>query len=319
MANIEARQTGAGMFCALAGPASMLLAALPPKWVVLATAVAAIWWSIPMEKGANRWPKGVLTSLARLGALLLSLGVLAIGVQLGGAAYPTAKDGWILGALLLAVSIWAAGQGQKVLLRTGAILFWFLVIIYAAIGAFSVSSMTPRSLSAMPRGNLWPLALLWLPMACFWTERPAHPTVLWRGSWAAIAVGPCLLCCLTLGPALTAVDSFALYTLTKSISILDILERFEVLLSAAVTAGVFCLNGWMAHICLHQWKILTSDRWKVSAPIVLFLAACGLSRLPLPWLGWGICLLGAIFWGAVPLAAQFVGYAKKSKKIEKKC
>ena len=108
------------------------------------------------------------------------------------------------------------------------------------------------------------------------------------------------------------------YTLTKTLSLLSVMERFEPLLSAALFLGLFCMAA-----------LLTASGVKTAA------LCAGTEEKP--WHRWAFCgaaflltdvarrlpdavrmAVTATFWGLVPILAQVIVGIKKSKKRRKK-
>ena len=306
---IEARQTGATVFCALSAIAATLWTSCDLRLLTLFGTLALLWWHCPWRFSAFDWPDGWLRKAAFVGAVVTAVLVMGLGTKIASMAYPSASNEWALGYIVLAAAVWTAGRGKKVVLRTGAIVFWLLVVLYGTIGVCSLEQINPYP-TAGAGGNHWALALLWLPMARFWSRQAVEVSGKWCAAWAIMAWMPSLLCWLTLGPVRAANEWFALYNVSQSASILQILERFEVLVSAAVTAGVFCLLAYLAQLSLSCCPI---GSIKQKAPALLLLTM-GVSRLSLAALGTIAAALIVIFWAGLPMTTQLV---KKIKNLAK--
>lgn len=304
MSNSQGRQLGALVFCGLSVPGIMLFPSLHPAVVVAATAVAIWLWQSPGQK--NR------SALAAWGMAVVSVLCLGLVVNWAQAAYPSATNQWAMGLILLAVATYAARKGVRPLLRTAAICFFFLVVIYAVVIVFGlgdISSVKQTGWNGLKEENV-NLVWLLLPLAVHWMDA-GKPTRPWRWAWAAICIMPCLVCWLSLSGNVAQAETFSFYTLTKSISLLGVMERFEVILSAALTAGIFCLMGIFGHIC---GSVLEEQFPKAGEKVyyVVFAVSALAALVSTAWLRLLIAVLAPIFWGIVPVATQLIGLRKKS-------
>lgn len=311
-------QQGALVFCALSVPAVMLLPSLHPAAVVAATALAALLWRLSGKHVCGR--RGVGTALMDVGMLLLSAALLGAAVGLTGMAYPDAGCGHLLGLGLLALAVYAVRGGIEPLLRTAAICFFFNLLLGAVIAVFGLKDISVvYPADAVGDGeNYWALAWLLLPLAAAWTDTPARPTRAWRWGWALLSVLPCLVCWLNLSGKVAASEPFPFYTLAKSVRVLGVMERFEVLLSAALTTGIFCLMGIFARIfgnILQRW--LPRLREGVCS-VLAFAVGAAASLLPQLWRMITIAVLAVALLGvAVPAAELFSGKTGAKKFFEK--
>lgn len=75
------------------------------------------------------------------------------------------------------------------------------------------------------------------------------------GGWLAAGIGLCAAAALcaagTLSPRVAGEEAFAVYTMAKSVSVFGVMERLEPVVSAALTAGGFCL---LSVLCLANAK-----------------------------------------------------------------
>lgn len=303
MNETEGRQLGALVFCGLSVPAIMLFPSLHPGVVAVATLLACWLWQTPGQKNN--------TAVAVWGMAVVSVLCMGAVVQWAQNAYPSASHPWVLGLILLAVAAYAVRDGLEPLLRTAAICFFFLIVIDTVILAFGLGNIASVRATGWRGlgGNAVNLVWLLLPLAVHWMDAP-KPTAPWRWTWGAICILPCLVCWLSLSGNLATSQSFPFYTLTKSISVLGVMERFEVVLSAALTAGIFCLMGIFCHIC---GSVLEGQfpRAKKYAYYIVFALGTLASLVGAGWLRLLIAALAPIFWGIVPIVIQIVGLRKK--------
>lgn len=314
--NTARRQQGALFFSALSVPSILLLPSLHPAAVVGFAVPAMLLWRVAPDGAGLRARRGIGTAALEAGALALSVCCLGVSVRLGAMAYPSASDPRSFGVLLLALAAYTVRNGLQPLLRAAAICFFFHVAIDAAVIAFGIEGISvvyPADCAGAMENYLC-LPWMLLPLAAFWMDAPVRGGKALRGwhwAWAAVLIVPSLVCWLNLSPAVAAEDPFPFYTLAKSISVFGVMERFEVLLSASLTTGIFCLMGIFAHICgniLKRW--LPKLRHRAVGTVIFFAGALA-GAVNMALLRSAVALLAPIFWGVVPLAAQRIGALKK--------
>ena len=152
------------------------------------------------------------------------------------------------------------------------------------------------------------------PMAVLYVRGGARRT----GGWLAAGVGLCAAAALcaagTLSPRVAGEEAFAVYTMAKSVSVFGVMERLEPVVSAALTAGGFCL---LSVLCLANAKTARAIGWKRRTGIGNFLLGCTgyLAGTVLPE---GVqAVAAAICWGIVPLLALWVASVKNLQKNQK--
>lgn len=152
------------------------------------------------------------------------------------------------------------------------------------------------------------------PMAVLYVRGGARRT----GGWLAAGIGLCAAAALcaagTLSPRVAGEEAFAVYTMAKSVSVFGVMERLEPVVSAALTAGGFCL---LSVLCLANAKTAQAIGWKRRTGIGNFLLGCTgyLAGTVLPE---GVqAVAAAICWGIVPLVTLWVASVKKLQKNQK--
>ena len=250
-----------------------------------------------------------------------ALVLLGGALLLGGAAralcaiYPESRGGPLTGLLLLLAAAYAAERGEETVLRSGAILFFFLTAVEVVILGFSAVQV--RAAWLAPQTGRVPFAAMTAalsPMAVLYVRGRARRT----GGWLAAGVGLCAAAALcaagTLSPRVAGEEAFAVYTMAKSVSVFGVMERLEPVVSAALTAGGFCL---LSVLCLANAKTARAIGWKRRTGIGNFLLGCTgyLAGTVLPE---GVqALAAAICWGMVPLVTLWVASVKKLQKNQK--
>ena len=252
---------------------------------------------------------------------MLALVLLGGALLLGGAAralcaiYPESRGGPLTGLLLLLAAAYAAERGEETVLRSGAILFFFLTAVEAVILGFSAVQV--RAAWLAPQTGRVPFAAMTAalsPMAVLYVRGGAQRT----GGWLAAGIGLCAAAALcaagTLSPRVAGEEAFAVYTMAKSVSVFGVMERLEPVVSAALTAGGFCL---LSVLCLANAKTARALGWKKRSGIGNFLLGCTayLAGTVLPE---GVqALAAAICWGMVPMLTLWVASVKKLQKNQK--
>ena len=125
---------------------------------------------------------------------------------------------------------------------------------------------------------------------------------------------PAFLTAACLSPELAREEPLPFLTLTKSLSVLSVMQRFELLLSVAQLLGLFALLAMLVCAAGSMTDLMTQKRSAGRPGGVFCLLAFGGSflayRLPL-WI-WAVG--AAIFWGVVPILTQVIVNIKKSEK-----
>ena len=320
---VESRQLCALSFSAFTVPAIMLLPRLGWLWagaVSLASAgLIALLLHFGSGEAALRSAVGRPLGKAVLAALLL-WNVFALGstARLLCQSYPNGTT--LIGLLLLLLAAYAASKGRKVVLRTGALVFLFLAVLYVVLIGFSLSDLRVRWLAPQKTADWRLFSAALLPTCGVWLTETENGRMAagWLIGGVALAVLAALVTAGGLSPQVAAQESFPFYAAAKSVSIFGALERLEPIVSAAVTAGGFCALGLLC--CLNEklLGILTAKKEKTSgAQLVNFFGGSGgvwLSGV----LPTAVTAVGStIFWGLVPLGLLLLENWEKFKKTQK--
>ncbi len=329
--NTQGKQLSALGFCAFALPAVAILPRAGWLWATLASLTAALLLGILLyicEKRRLSLCQGAAARLPGKILLLMLLlwNFLALGQTAGqlGEIFPTARQTPLIGLLLLLLAAYAAGK--KRLLPVAAIGFFFLLGLFALLYGFGlpeikIDRLAPQSPPSWPilSAALSPLLLVYLRAV-----RPNAPgrkaktaLSIWLLSAVAFSFLAALMTVGTLGPA-AAQEAFPFYEAAKSVTVLNVMQRLEPLVSAGLTIAGFCLLGL---ICAVNGAILSTLRLggENFATLTNFFlgGAClflfgGISK--------GLTALGTtIFWGILPFLLLGIDFQKNFKKIEKKC
>ena len=309
------RQLCAVTLAAASVPALLYLPRLGWVWATAAAAISALLLGLCGRRCAPGGLTEVIpAAFGRAGRAVLALVLLGGALLLGGAAralcaiYPESRGGPLTGLLLLLAAAYAAERGEETVLRSGAILFFFLTAVEAVILGFSAVQV--RAAWLAPQTGRVPFAAMTAalsPMAVLYVRGGARRTGGWLAAGTLCAAG-------TLSPRVAGEEAFAVYTMAKSVSVFGVMERLEPVVSAALTAGGFCL---LAVLCLANAKTARTLGWKKRTGIGNFLLGCAgyLAGTVLPE---GVqALAAAICWGIVPLVTLWVASVKKLQKNQK--
>lgn len=324
----DARQDYALGFAAFTVPAILLLPRTGWLWAtVFSAAGAAFLAALLCLRRRRKQSLARLVAASKAGKAALVAVLLWNTLMLGRIAaylcraYPSGSAFPLVGLLLLLLAVYAAARGGDAVLRTGAIVFFFLIGFYLLILGFALSDLRPAWLTP-ERRPVWsvfpavlaPVSVLYLSDGGSGGGKPA----LWLTGGVLLSFLAALVTAGTVSPPVAAQEAFPFYTAAKSVKLFGAMERLEPFVSAALTAGGFCLLGML---CAANGKILSIffPQPNKAAALTNFLAggAClWLSAV----ISEGIYAAGmTIFWGAFPFLTLLLGGRKKLKKYEKKC
>jgi len=325
--DFSGRQLCALALCAMIAPAVQYCAAVPWPWVLAAAALAAAYY-IYIACMGGRLPQHLEpTAVARFalgrtgGAMTLGLAwlwtVLAAAAVCRGSvsAFPDARAFPLVPLVALYLAWRAADGGEAVVCRTGGVLVLPVLALLAAALAFGTKNVTAANLvpSGSWRDAAGPFAVFLLPSGVFALRRveKGSGAVGWflTGTFLAAACSVVTIGCL--GAPLAAASENAFYLMSKSVSVFGVMERFEVLASAALMLSRTCLLA----VLLAQGARLGKELLPVLPPrggaAAAALAAFGLlwvvPAVPTTVLFWG----GVVFWGFLPAVLLGVASLKK--------
>ena len=323
---ITARQARAWMLGALSAPAAMALAGLGWTWVLLGGALAAF-LLFAMRRAACGIPEAFTLAFGRTGGtvtgVLMLLWLLAAAAGAASAvriAFET-DPGPAAPAVLLLLAALACGKGSRRAAAVGGILSLVLALLYSIIVLTSLRHLQPDW--CRPWGSAADAGLsvcVCLSPACIlFAAEPERGSR--RAGWscaALAALAPAALALITAGclsPELAGASELPIYTLTKSLSVLSVMERFEPLLSVSLMLGLFLLL--MGIVCaagnLTQriGGAKRADHGTAAFCLLAFAGSLGADRVPV--VCWTIGT--ATFWGILPVLTLVIVGIKKIKKF----
>ena len=233
-------------------------------------------------------------------------------------AWPTGTDFPVVPLTLLALAVFSALHGASVASRVPSVLFWLLAILYSivlAAGSKNIKAewltpswklpeegllltlLLPSAVTLLPleKGRavylLFPVTLLFLTGAALWTVGTISPNVANAVSWP-------------------------FYEASKSLSLLGVVERFESLVSVAMTLGYFSLYSLLLSAAGSVGENLKPGCGK-TAVIGCGIAAAVLTLSAIHTAQGLLVIFTLIAWCFLPLFGSFTELWKKSKKGKK--
>lgn len=233
-------------------------------------------------------------------------------------SWPTGTDFPVVPLTLLALAVFSALHGASVASRVPSVLFWFLAILYGIVLAAGSKNIKAQWLDPsweLPEASL--LLTLLLPAAAVLLPREkgramqfAFPVIFLFLTAAALwTVG-------TISPNVAGEVAWPFYESSKSLSLLGVAERFESLVSVAMTLGYFSLYSLLLSAAGSMGENLKPG-WGKGAVIGCGLAAAVLTLLMIHTAQGLLVIITLIAWCFLPLFGGFTELWKKSKKGEK--
>ena len=323
--SVSGRQTLAWAFCAVSAPAVIRVAGLSWSWVLPAGAFAGVWLLALSRLRAHagmsaaeacRIAFGQRFGAAAAAALLIWLVLTAAkAANLARVLFAQTVAAPAAPAVLLALAAVGSAKGTAACARAAGV--WALLtglllglVLAGACGMVQIAWMAPwGGAEQFPPALIWlltPAALIYLPAE----TRSIRQTAAAAAALAILPAGFSLMVSGGLSPQLAEKDPFALYALTKSISLFSVMQRFEALLSVGAMVGLCMLLTML--LCAAQELCRTFVPHAPAAlPAALGAAAYGAGfvaeRIP----AWAEMTGAAVFWGFFPAAALWVVARKK--------
>ena len=328
------RQLHAWSFAAATVPAVMTCAGIAWPWVLAGCAAAAVFYFL---LGLLRRRTGM--SLAEsytaafgnfIGRLLLGLTavwtLLALARTASGAAaaFPEGDGAGMAPAVLMALTAWVCIRGENAPARCAAVLPPLLAGLYLILLAAALPDVKLEwcGLWGENRGILEAGSAMLLPTAALFL-REGEDGKGKRAWWllGVMAAGPAAMALAASGrlsPQVVQAEKLPFYMLTKSLSILSVMERFEPVLSVALLIGMFCMAALLAECAAKLGcaaRGIGRRNWHGAAVCAAaFALSFWIDRLPEAIWSAG----AALFWGLIEILAQVVVGIKKKKKGAKK-
>lgn len=282
--------------------------------LIMAAACGGLCWGIhALDSGepvSRRWYCAVEYLF-----LMLITGEFA---RLSASCWPTGGSYPIVPLTLLILAVFSALDGANRASRAGSVIFWFLALLYAVVLTASVKNL---------RGN-WMMPALEAPSAFLIVVflLPAVASFLPREkggaagiALTAIGIFAAVISLLTSGTMSqnaikTLEDPF--YEFSKSLSLFGVAERFEALISVALTLGYFAMLSFLLSAAGHLAERVRTGWGRPG--VICCGAAGGLILLFCPRIAslW-LAVLCVVLWGILPFTTLCWSKFEKSKKSEK--
>ncbi len=287
------------------------------QWLVVLTAGVGCgllsWCSLVLREGQvcqKKWYCAV--------QFLFLVVVTAVSADWSGEIWPTGADDPVIPLVLLLIAMFSAWHGAERAGRAGAVVFWFVALLFAIVVTAGTQNVKPQYLIPKWEGNSDPLFLVFLlPVITSFLPREGAECYT-KTLLTAVLLG-LLICVMSVGALSVPVaqeESFAFYTFSKSLSLLGIAERFEALVSVAITMGQYCLLSLLLSCAGHLAETISSGQGRTGVIVCTVSAAAFMvfaKEIPDDLLG-----AAALFvWGVLPLLTRNTTKVKKSKKFEK--
>ena len=232
---------------------------------------------------------------------------------------PSFDLGPFLSAIPLLLAALAGQKGRLAVGRVCGALALCLAGLYAIITAASLRHV--QAAWCRPEGVPADAALalcLCLAPAClaFIAAKEEMP----RNSIGTAAVSallpavPAFLTAACLSPELARQEPLPFLTLTKSLSVMSVMQRFELLLSVAQLLGLFTLLTMLACAAGEMAAAVRGKRIGENESGMFCLLAFGGSFFAYAVPMWVWAVGAAVFWGLVPILTQVIVNIKKSEK-----
>lgn len=217
---------------------------------------------------------------------------------------------------LITVAYLAARGGVDRASRAGAVLFWFLLLLFGAVLLAGMKEvelkwLTPGDITLKPR-----LAIIFLlPLLMAFHEK--IPQRIWKPLTGILLFGLAVSVITTgvLSQAIAQESVSAFYEVSRSLSLLGVVERFESVVAAALTLGYFCTLCYVFSTAVQITGKIKSEWEKQGASICAAVASALLLagiNIPPEW-HLGVCV---VMWVLVPVFSTVI--ARKIKKKTRK-
>lgn len=300
---IPARQLSAWLFTAIVPPLIQLSGGSSWVWLLAVGALCLLLDWTRSRWGCAEMPKWSLVPGYAL--VLIAMGELS---ALSAGSWPVGDSFPAVPLILLALAAWSASKGPQAAARTGAVLFWFLIIMYLfvfAAGAKQIRWEWLRPVDTFPQPMC--LVLLLIPSAaeCL-AQQGKRGGKLMLGLVVAVAAA-----LLTQGVLSPEAAGASFYEMTRSLELLGVAQRFEALTCVAATVGWFGLLTLLLSVCGELFYRIRPG-WKKVGVWLAAITAAGWLLCGLHISGWILAGAWAVFWAVLPISTQGIGKIKKS-------
>lgn len=232
--------------------------------------------------------------------------------------WPTGDAYPIVPLVLLAIATFSAWHGGERASRVAGVVFWFIALLFAIVLAAGSRNIEPEYLVPELNGTGYVLLFVFLfPVVT--TFLPREGATCYTKTLFAIVILGTVISVLTVGALsgrIAGEESFAFYTFSKSLSLFGVAERFEALVSVALTMGEYSLLSLLLSCAGHLVHTIHPGQGRIGVASCAICAASLMvfeKEISADWIGVGALL----FWGILPLIFRNTESEKKHKKIQK--
>lgn len=257
--------------------------------------------------GVARWGRyeNKLFGVLRLGALPIILGQL---LRAASECWP-GDDQFVIPLSLLAVAVWSAHKGSGAAARVGVVLFWAVLGLYLAVLASGAGQVRLEWLRPRWSAVDWSVVVvLLIPLVALPLVKPGEMAY---GKWLTAIiyiVGAAAVTAGVLSPKVAQQLPGAFYELSRSLQLLGVTQRFEAVVSAAMTVGWFALTSLLLCGVGNQAEKIKNE-WGSKGVFTGGLAAAVWMLLGVTLEEWGVAICLLVLWGIIPV----VEYAISTK------
>lgn len=332
----SARQLMALIAASLSAPLAVTCSGVGWQWALAAAALAGCLY-LYIVYGARRVPKGMgYAGMLRraygtwpgraLSGLYWAWIALTAARAAGMAAlsFPDERAFPLIPLALLAIAALVAKKSVATVCRFGGVLYLFVAALLAFTLIFGAAEIELENLrpAGAPAELTAPLSVLVLPTAALFLLDRKDATEAKCGRWylliAALTVALSVICTGSLGHTLARRAENPFWLMSRSISVLGVMERFEALISALLSLGFCCL---LSLLLLAGRKAFRGAAPQMGSPAAVWITAAFAAGLTWasPWLPTQFCLTGElIFWVLIPVLTLGIVSGRFFKKVEKK-
>ena len=305
--NISRRQLGAWLFAALSAPLAQIAGGVP--WlaaVLLGTACLTVCWLL----GRNTVCPGKWVCIVEFAWIVCVLGGAArwiAGSWPIGNAYPAVP------LVLLALAAASAAQGTAQAARAGGMVFWLLALVYCVVVFAGIGEADIKMIESVPGTADTRLIVVFLVPALIVFVPKMQRKLSFRGLAAicGFAVAISVLIAGSLSSTVAQSVDMPLYDWVRGLSLFDTVQRFEAIVSVALTMGWFSLLSFQMSVAGHLADRVNSGWYRMGVWVCA--AMTGLSTLPDGWIRQDILAVGSIvLWVIIPFFCAAAGKIKKS-------
>ena len=309
--HVNRRQLGAWLFAGLSAPLAQFGGGMTWQMVALVAAICltSCWFLSRTDVELGRWLCAV--QYVWLIFVLASVGRWITGSWSGGNVYP------VVPLVLLALAAVSTHRGSGNAARAGSVVFWLIGLIYSAVVAAGAGKVEPTELIGLDRKlDLRLVVILLVPAltACL----PGNERKVPVSALTGIGVFAVLLSILITGALSVPValrEDAPLFEWVEGLSLAGTLQRFEALVSVALTMGWFALVSFL--LCVAGQ--LADSIKRGSNRRGIWIAASAGSLTMLTRLSEATSVIGigsAVMWVVVP-GIMAIGGTRKKLKISK--